>query len=232
MTARFIPFELVQQRFADKAVAIVGSAPSCLLNEPGRIDAHEVVVRVNNYKLGAQQGQRADVHYSFYGSSITKTAAELQRDGVTLCMCKCPDSKPIESDWHEQRSRQNGIDFKYIYRNRASFWFCDTWVPIEEVFLEKMTLLSGHIPTTGFAAILDVLACKPKSIYLTGFDFFSSGMHNVNERWRAGDSTDPIRHVPEKELALLWSIMGMTLTEIRVDRKLRHMLPIRSKEAV
>jgi hypothetical protein len=202
---RFVTFEQVAARMRGKTVAIVGSGPGSLGNEPGFMDSHDIVVRVNNYKTGEQQGYRTDVHYAFYGTSIRKTAPQLQADGVTLCMCKCPDSKPLESEWHERNGRQVGIDFRYIYKNRAPFWFCDTFVPEDARFMEKFDLLDRHIPTTGFAAILDVLACDPKSVYLTGFDFFASGLHNVDEAWRPGDPQDPIGHRPDSEAGWLSS---------------------------
>lgn len=200
---RLVTLAQAADRIRGKTVAIVGSAPSVLDNSPGLVDSHEVVVRVNNYKLGDAQGRRTDVFYSFFGSSIRKTAEELQHDGVQLCMCKCPDAKPIECEWHERNGKLLGIDFRYIYEARVAWWFCDTYVPSVERFLESFNLLERHVPSTGFAAILDVLACEPKSVYLTGFDFFSSGIHNVDEKWRPGDSADPIGHRPDLELGWL-----------------------------
>lgn len=200
---RFVDHSALLERFRGRSIAIVGSGPGSLDNEPGFVDAHDVVLRVNNYKTGPAQGFRTDVHYSFYGSSVRKTADELKSDGVTLCVCKCPDAQPIESDWHRRRGKLNGIDFRYIYRDRADWWFCDTFVPTAEHFMTSFELLGGHIPTTGFAAILDVLEYEPKSLFLTGFDFFESKIHNVNEPWRVGDPSDPIGHRPELELAWL-----------------------------
>lgn len=197
----FVTFAEAAARLAGRRVAIVGSGPGCLDNAPGYVDAHDVVVRVNNYKVGDAQGHRCDVFYSFFGTSIRKTAEELQRDGVTLCMCKLPDARPIESEWHERNGKLVGIDYRYIYRNRASWWFCDVHVPAVEDFLAKFELLGRHQPTTGFAAILDVLRCDPASVYLTGFDFFSSGVHNVDERWEEKNTDDPIRHRPDLEAA-------------------------------
>ena len=198
---RFVAFEDVAALMRGKTVAIVGSGPSVLSNRPSYVDSHDLVMRVNNYKTGRAQGVRADIHYSFYGNSIRKTAAELSADGVRLCMCKCPNAKPIESAWHESLGKQNGIDFRYIYEARKAWWFGDTYVPTTESFMEKFKLLGRHIPSTGFAAILDVLACVPKSVYLTGFDFFASRIHNVDERWNDGNPADPIRHWPEREQA-------------------------------
>lgn len=206
---RFVTFEQAATYLRGKTVAIVGSAPSVLDNKPGFIDGHEIVVRVNNYKLAWPNSQgpgwRCDVHYSFYGNSIRKTRDELQRDGVRLCMCKCPDAKPLQSEWHEKNFKQAGIDFRYIYsmRGGSGFWFCDTFVPTVEHFMRSFNLLGRHIPTTGFAAILDVLACEPRAVYLTGFDFFASGIHNIDEKWRPGDPADPIGHKPALEMRWL-----------------------------
>lgn len=219
---RFVTFDEVKARFKGKTVAIVGSAPSVLQNDLGFVDSHDVVVRVNNYKTVAQSGYRTDVYYSYFGGAIRKMVQDLKHDGVTLCMCKCPNSKPIASDWHERNGKQRGIDFGYIYELRRDWWFTDTYVPEVPSFIEKFELLNRHIPTTGFAAILDVLACEPKSVYLTGFDFFTSGMHNVNERWRAGDPADPIGHRPDLESD--WLASNALQYPIRFDRKLRHML--------
>lgn len=186
---------------------MVGSGPSSLENEPGFIDSHDLVVRVNNYKLFPQTGFRTDVFYSFFGTSIRKLISELQNDGVKLCMCKCPDAHAIKSTWHEINNKQVGVDYRYIYRNRAHWWFCDTYIPTVDEFLEKFELLGKHQPTTGFSAILDLISFDLKSLYLTGFDFFQSGLHNVSDPWRQKNSDDPFRHMPELELEWLKSNM-------------------------
>lgn len=190
-------------RFEGKRVAIVGSGPGVLDNTRGFIDGHEVVVRVNNYRLSLAAGRRTDVFYSFFGSSIKKTKEELKRDGVKLCMCKCPNAHAINSEWHRKNRMMNGVDFRWIYLNRAGFWFCDTYVASLDDFLSSFYLLGGHVPTTGFSAILDVLSFKPAHVYLTGFDFFRSKKHNVSQPWRVRNPEDPIGHVPEQELAWL-----------------------------
>jgi hypothetical protein len=212
----------VAQRFEGKSVAVVGSGPGVLDNKPGFIDGHDIVVRVNNYKLFPRStGKRCDVHYSFYGKSITKTRSELKNDGVTLCMCKCPDAATINCAWHERRRKMAGVDFRWIYDFRKSFWFCETYIPTKEEFLASFQLLGGHVPTTGFSAILDVMSFDTGSIYLTGFDFFRSGKHNVNQRWRPGNPNDPIGHVPEGELKWLAQNMDHRIT---VDRMLSEAL--------
>lgn len=182
---------------------MVGSGPGVLGNGLGFIDGHDVVVRVNNYKLGQAAGFRTDCFYSFFGTSIKKTKLELKRDGVTLCMCKCPNAHAIQSDWHVRNRKMIGVDYRPHYERRETFWFCDTYIPTVDEFLVTFDLLGGHVPTTGFAAIYDVLSFDPAAVYLTGFDFFRSKIHNVNEPWRDNNADDPIRHVPEKELEWL-----------------------------
>lgn len=199
---RILTRSQVKKRFEGKSVAIVGSAPSVLDNEPGFIDSHDIVVRINNYKLSPNAGERTDVFYSFFGSSISKTPETLHGDGVCLCMAKCPNSKPIYSRWHERKGKI-GTDYRYIYKIREHFWFCDTYITSNDLFLEYFSLLDDHVPTTGFQAILEISEYDCKSIYLTGFDFFTSGIHNVDEKWKPGHPEDPIGHRPEKELAWL-----------------------------
>jgi hypothetical protein len=193
----------VAETFHGKRVAIVGSGPGALGNVPNFVESHDVVVRVNNYKTSIETGYRTDVFYSFFGSSIKKPAEELKADGVTLCLAKCPDAKFMESEWHRRMNKPHGVDFRYIYRDRAKWWFCPTYVPSVEEFRKSFDLLGGHIPSTGFSALLLVQSFQPESIYLTGFDFFSSRIHNVNEPWRPGNPDDPIGHAPERERAWL-----------------------------
>lgn len=216
----FISFDQVAERLRGKRIAIVGSGPGSLDNAPGFIDSHDLVVRVNNYKTGPAQGMRCDVHYSFYGTSIRKNAEDLKRDGVTLCMCKLPNSQPLDSAWHRARGKMVGIDYRYIYTNRRAWWFCDTFIPDDARFLAKFDLLGKHQPTTGFSAILDVLECEPKEVYLTGFDFFSSGVHNVDEKWKPGDPSDPICHRPDLEADWL----RQNAKALRLDRTMSNLL--------
>ena len=217
----FVSFEDVEKKFKGKSVAIVGSAPSCLDNKPGFIDSHDLVVRINNFKTKGFEdrvGQRTDVFYSFFGTSIKKTHTDL--NGVSLCMCKCPNDKPIDSEWHNLKGKL-GTDFRYIYESRKDFWFCDTYIPTTEKFLEYFFLLNKHVPTTGFSCILDILSFDCH-VYLTGFDFFTSLKHNVNEHWNRGHQDDPIRHVPQEELK--WLKKNHRFKNVNLDRKLRELI--------
>jgi len=209
----------LKKHFAGKTVAIVGSAPTVLNNPPGLIDGHDVVVRCNNYKLiPPATGIRTTVYYSYFGNAVKKTVAELKRDGVKVCMCKVPDSKPIDCEWHERTGRLAGIDFRWVHKMRKNWWFTDTYVPSTEEFLVSFNMLGKHIPSTGFGAVHTILDLEPKQVYVTGFDGFRSGLHNVNEPWRTGHADDPIKHVPEVELS--WFSRWFAEGRITVDRDL------------
>lgn len=199
----FVDRSAVRSRLEGKRIAIVGGGPGANDNAQGFIDGHDIVVRINNYRLTENTGRRCDVFYSYFGNAIRKTVDELKRDGVTLCMSKVPNAFCIESPWHRQHNKMHGVDFRWIYEKRASWWFCDTFVPDVPEFLETFEMLGRHIPTTGFSAVLDVLDAQPKSVTLTGFDFFASRVHNLNEPWREKNTNDPIGHVPEREFAWL-----------------------------
>lgn len=205
-----------------KSVALVGSGPGSLDNPVGLVDSHDVVVRVNNYRIFPSTGFRTDVFYSFFGQSIRKGAEELKRDGVRLCMAKCPDAKFMESAWHEKRKKMNGVDFRGIYAFRKDWWFCPIYVPSLEEFMHHFELLGGHVATTGFSALLDILSYEPLRVYMTGFDFFRSGVHNVMERWRKENADDPIGHVPQVEMQ--WFLNHHKDFPITMDAKLSGMV--------
>lgn len=199
----FISRQQLVDRFAGKSVAIVGSGPGATTNPPGLVDSHDIVVRVNNFKLIDGTGQRTDVFYSFFGNSIRKGVAGLMDQGVTLCMAKCPNGQIVDSPWHRKHNAMRGVDFRWIYEKRRDWWFCDTYIPDRREFGKIFTLLGNHVPTTGFAAIWTIMKLQPRALFLTGFDFFRSGLHNVNEDWWEKNMDDPIRHMPELELQWL-----------------------------
>ena len=222
----FVNYDFITDFFRDKSVVIFGSGPSCFNNDAAAIDNYDVIVRVNNYVFKgyeSQVGHRTDVFYSFFGSSIKKSVEELKEQGVKLCMSKLPNAKPIESEWHIRNKQPYGVDYRYIYKQRAAWWFTDTYIPETESFMELFNLLKNHQPTTGFAGIWELLRLPIKSLYITGFDFFSSMQHNGLERWRPKNLDDPLRHEPDREAVLLkkWASEN---DKIRLDKTLRNKL--------
>lgn len=201
---RFLARDELRPWFEGRTVVVVGSGPGILENPPGLVDSHDVIVRVNNYRcVDDRTGRRCDVFHSFFGTSIRKAASDLLSDGVRLCMSKVPDAHAIESEWHRRNGKMIGVDFRAHFQRRRGWWFCDTYVPTVAEFMVGFDLLGRHMPTSGFAAILDVLSFGPARVHLTGFDFFVSGIHNVTDPWRAKNRDDPIGHRPEAELEWL-----------------------------
>ena len=200
---KLLKFDDIKNTFSGKKVAIFGSAPNCLENDGKEIDKHDYVIRVNNFKIFPEKtGKRIDVHYSFYGSSI-RTTKESIKD-IKFHMCKCPNDFCFDHNvpWDPHN---RGSDFRWIYENRKDFWLAPVYIPTKERFMKYFDYLGGHVPTTGFSCILDLIDCEPQELYITGFDGFKSGLHNINERWRDKSKVrnDPISHIPEKETKLL-----------------------------
>jgi hypothetical protein len=217
----FVNKDHILEVFENKRVAIFGSAPSCLKNDGKDIDAYDIIVRVNNYKVKGLEdkvGSRTDVHYSFYGGSIKKTAEELEKDGVWLCMCKCPNELVVSHHKMVSWDPKNiGGDFRPLYRRRKDFWFCDTYIPTKEDFMPHYKLMNNHMPTTGFSCILTIMGLNPKEIYITGFDGFKSGIHNVDEKWNdKSGRVDPICHLPGVEIKMIKSFTE-NFTHIKVE---------------
>lgn len=204
----------VRDIFYKKRVCIIGSAPSGLDNNGSYVEDFDVIVRVNNYKTRGTNkrgltydftdslGVRTDYHYSFYGGSIRKTQEELKADGVKGHLCKCPDDICHVTGWHVENKKIHGGDFRGIYRRRKGFWFAPLYVPEKAHYLTLFNLLGGHVPSTGFAGIWEIVNSQPKELYVTGFDFMQSKLHNVNETWLEGDPNDPVGHVFNKECEL------------------------------
>lgn len=225
-------------RLEGKSVAVVGSGPGVLGNAPGFVDGHDIVMRVNNYKLSPSAGFRCDVFYSFFGTSIKKPRDELIRDGVKLCMGKLPNAdvsrkspdnpQPLDAAWHRRSGKMIGLDYRSHYerRERAGFWFCDTCVPTIAEFMVGFNLLGQRMPSTGFAAILDAFAAKPSRVHLTGFDFFASGIHNVDEPWRHKNGDDPYRHAPERERGWLASSIARQVFKVSTDGEMARALSL------
>jgi hypothetical protein len=229
--------EKLKDFFQEKRVVLFGSAPSCLQNNGLYIDNFDIIVRTNNYKVfkrtsqeifydfTANVGNRTDVFYTFFGSSVKKTIQELKKDGVKLIFSKCPNGKLLDHTVIFPKDKSNfGGEWTWIYRLRENVLKeFDHYIPDLDTFKKYFNLLGGHIPTTGFQAILEIVALKPKELYITGFDFFTSGLHNTNESWNEKNFDDPIRHVPMAELQALRLLIEKH-NFIKVDKTISKMI--------
>lgn len=221
--------------FRGKDVCIVGSAPCVLDNIGADIDGHEVVVRVNNYKTyGVNRigqfydfrryvGTKTDYHYSYYGGAIRKTTQEMIIEGLKAHLCKCPNDICHLTEWHKRHGQIQGGDFRPIYRRREGYWERPVYVPLKAHYMQIFNILNQHVPSTGLAAIWEIITSNPKRVFITGFDFMASGRHNVNERWKKGRADDPVGHdfEAEKNLVMKWV---KQYDFIEVDDHLRRMI--------
>lgn len=186
----------------NKRVVIFGSAPSALDNTEKDIENYDIIIRVNNYdisKFYKNIGKRTDIHYSFYGYSIRKTKKELSEEGIKYHVCKCPDAF-----CHNEALTEFSKSYRWIYEMRKDFWVAPVYIPAKEDYFKYYNKLNNHVPTTGFMAIMTFKDFFPAELYITGFDFFKSKLHNINQQWNEGKlKNDPICHDPEKEKNLL-----------------------------
>jgi hypothetical protein len=224
----------LHETFKGKRVAIVGSAPSALKNDAQYIDRYDEIVRINNFKtvgtdlkgrdydFRPQVGYRTDWHYSFYGGSIRTSHKELE--GIKGHLCKCPNEEIVHlTEWHKMRKLEKGCGWAWIYRKRKDYWIAPLYIPTKAHYLECFDMLGQHVPSTGFACLWEFASMPVKEMYVTGFDFFTSGVHNINEKWNKGMSDDPIRHLPEKERAIFKTWAKKMPSKIKLDKYLRRL---------
>jgi hypothetical protein len=228
----------LKESFANKRVAIIGSAPSVLQNQGDIIDKYDEIIRINNFKVKGVDlkgnnydyrhlvGSRTDWHYSFYGGSIRTSKAELE--GIKGHLCKCPNEEIVHlTDWHIKRKAEKGCGWAWIYRARTDYWQAPVYIPTKEHYLRCFYMLGNRVPTTGFACIWEMISLPVKEMYITGFDFFKSGVHNVTEIWKPGKADDPIGHVPQREFEFLKKWVK-EMPKITLDKHLRRLIKCRS----
>lgn len=173
--------QAVEEYFKGQSVLVLGSAP-CVLNiSAEEMDEFDIIVRLNNYKF-FNDCRRVDVYYSFFGGTIEKPLRNVREDNPDFLMFKYPDmdfrkytgGKTIEG---------KGSDFRYVCRSRKQ-WIIefDSYIQTERNFISNLATISS-IPTTGVAAILDIVRYTPDSLHIAGYDFFSSRLHNITEHW-------------------------------------------------
>ena len=202
-----------------KRVVVMGSAPSVLNNNGKDIDNYDLVVRVNNFKIKGYEekvGTRIDIFYSFFGRSIKKENDELKKYGLRFIMCKYPNQEFLE---HTNGVAKPGISdgCKWVYEMRKDWWQHPIWIPKLKYFKENFEKIS-RIPTTGISAILDLLRFNPKELYVTGYDFMTSGRHNTDEKWNEGDGN----HNHKGEMHLIASLKNAG--KIKVDNHIDEMI--------
>jgi hypothetical protein len=172
----------VKRFFTGKSVLLLGSAQSVTKVKAEFMDKFDVIVRVNNYQH-FNSCTRTDVFYSMMGGSIMKTSGDLRRDGVKFIFCKNPFRNVIVRNKDGSINHLQSQDCREPYvntRNTRIRWF---ELPYYLQTLKNWLWITGKINkvvTTGLAAIVDIYRYNPYGLHIAGFDFFSSGFHNIN----------------------------------------------------
>jgi len=187
--------EQYENYLKNKKVCIVGPAPKIIGSSSGKIiDSHDIVVRLNNGymfcdKHGEDIGTRMDIIYQTsipkFGRGITMPIKELQNKVKWIC-CSYPDEK----------HRKNICDVVEHVGDRISIHIMDRnrWGKLSELIGNQVGK-SAIPPTTGLAAIFDLLAHDIKKLYITGFTFFK--VNKKRERiYYKGYGTTPANEIP------------------------------------
>lgn len=182
-----VPRLYVDRMIRGKRVVVIGSAPSALRNRGEDIDGYDTIIRVNNYDLGRDSnslGTRTDIYYSFFGSSIKHTAEQLRKEKVQVLVSKIPYADYTRHYAYGRDERHGVLNFKKYYDNWR--WRgLPIYIPRTTDLIDECALI-GRMMSSGVSAIKFALSCEPKSLYVTGFDFFASGIHDHHARWRNG----------------------------------------------
>lgn len=205
--------KFVDNFFKNKSVLILGSAPSAINMPAKKMDGFNIIVRVNNYEI-FNECKRVDVYYSFLGKSIRKSAEQIKGDGCKLIYCKCPidNTKVPYVDGN----------FRWIYQFRHNWFILPYYISPLKTFNENSAFVN-QVMTTGMSAIVDILRHNPKRVHIAGFDFFTSGLHNISARskWKGARGHN---HLGEANIARKLIKNGWITCEPEIEKLLNNKL--------
>ena len=177
-------------RFVGASLAIVGNAGYLTELEQGSwIDCHDLVLRMNNFAIDgyeAHVGKRLDLYLTSFFTDVWLDNPLLRK--ASWVISSVPNNfrkRPLNSR-HGQLITEGALK---MGRSRV-------FVPPQDEFLEKRTLL-GAYPTSGaMAIILAVEHLLPvcERIFLTGFSFFEGRSHYFSDQ-----TIVPVNHNPRTE---------------------------------
>ncbi len=210
--------EEVRDIFKGKRVVILGSAPSVLENKRSEIDSYDVIVRMNNYDLSKYAdriGSRTDVYFFFGGTSVRKTWESLRDDGAKYLYSRLPY---CDFRNHNAGKIQLGISGNWMsFFQKEWFWTrLPTYIVSRDDFIRNFKILN-RILTTGMSAVVDIARYAPKELYVTGFDFFDSGIHEIDVPWKQGCGG---HDVGRERYLMRW--IALENPNIRMDVRLRQ----------
>lgn len=177
-------------------VVIVGNGPSALERPLGPIvDAHLVVVRINNFVLGPEYADSIGSRVDVWAFTWTKMV-DRQSRAVPRRMLACP--------WHAGR-------YGSVWRNHAE----EAWREGLEYLSEVSARMAAEFwdgaadwPSTGAQVIGHFALAGGCSI--VGFDHFNARQPDGSIHY--GDHCDPtLRHSPDRERGWIAKLEGLGL---------------------
>ena len=172
----------VRHFISGKSVILLGSAPSVVNVKADFMESFQIIVRVNNYRH-FNSCTRTDIFYSMMGGSIMKTPGDLKKDGVKFIFCKNPFRQITVLNPDGSKNYLQSVDCRGSYissKNSRIKWFEIPYYLQTEKNWRWLTAKINKISTTGLAALVDIHRYKPSKMHVAGFDFFSSGFHNID----------------------------------------------------
>ena len=167
----------------NKKSAIVG--PAGYLegkNYGSKIDKHDVVVRPNSFALPINRhkdyGSRTDVMcHNMASCYLSGLQEQVNNNAESFCKLKAvigSATKASNKDsnylsWPDNHISECATNFDKLKHacETVPYW----WIGVSNY--RKMYKMVGAELYTGIAAIIIVTACRPYSVYLTGFDFYT-----------------------------------------------------------
>jgi|WetSurMetagenome_2_1015567.scaffolds.fasta_scaffold01426_28 hypothetical protein len=168
----------VRNFFRGKTVLVLGSAGCVAKLKANFMETFDVIVRSNNYKP-FNPCHRVDVYYSFLGGSVKKSMNEIVKDGAKFVFCRCPDSdfsKHVGGKYIPGKS----FDARPVYQQRKDWFKIPYFIQTKNNYQKNYELLD-RLLTTGVSSIVDVLRYEPARLFVAGFDFFTTLIHNTDE---------------------------------------------------
>jgi hypothetical protein len=198
-----------EQFLQNKTVCIVGPSPS-IKNTPNKkdqvdkIQSYDLIVRLNKCMpvpktLSEYVGERTDIIYNCMSPDPESGGfidIDFLKDKISWIVASLPNKPPFAFDISNFNKRNQGtINFttpRLEYYNQIS---------------SKMKTR----PNTGTMAILDILSCQIKELYITGITFFRGGYvpeyRNYNEEQVLKRMADHGNHKQEPQIEYIKSAL-------------------------
>jgi hypothetical protein len=174
------------------SLAIVGNAGYLSeLSQGERIDSHDLVLRMNNFRTAGfepQVGRKLDLFLTTFHNDVDLSNPALGQ--ARLIIASVP--------YNFAKSRRRGLQQRhaeFIVGGLRQMGRREVFVPGTEYFTAARQQI-GRYPTTGAMALLlslDVLLPACGSLFVTGFSFFEGRGHYFHDQPVTAANHDPAR---------------------------------------